>query len=356
MVKLNVEFTSWDNGVCWRSHILNKSIEHPYYDETGLSLRAFLTQETGPAWAKSVPPKQLSALLRFEDKYKELSLSCLWFVSRSTFAQELLLSSPFLTWLIVNRAVDKKLTPEDVFPLFSSKRAELLSLDGLPAEAKLVRFFEKLDEQGVAVKYYQQIKKIIIEHGSDDICRFQVINSQVLHLLESSPQLLKYPFFQNLSSQHNVKNLLILIGDTKFIGEHLEPELFEYKLIKCKSLQDLKRLHNTYMVRDRGFIESLKTGELFPSPPVSGTKNILYIRFKNELVLEGKEMDHCVASYYSRIIKGNYFVYRILCPQRATVGIYSRSGKLEIDQIRLQGNQIPSQATQQAVLTWLNQS
>ncbi len=129
---------------------------------------------------------------------------------------------------------------------------------------------------------------------------------------------------------------------------HIEP--------KCKSLQDLKRLHNTYMVRDRGFIESLKTGELFPSPPVSGTKNILYIRFKNELVLEGKEMDHCVASYYSRIIKGNYFVYRILCPQRATVGIYSRSGKLEIDQIRLQGNQIPSQATQQAVLTWLNQS
>jgi len=190
------------------------------------------------------------------------------------------------------------LTPEDVFPLFFLKRTEILSLDGLPSEEKLVKFFEKLDKQGVAVKEYQRIKNIILKYGSDEICRFKIINDGILRILENSPQLLKYPFIQNLSSKHNLKSVLMLIGDTNLIGKQLEPELFEYKLTKCKSFQDLKRLHNTYMVRDRSFIEGLKTGELFPTPPIAGNRNILYIHFKNELVLEGKEMDHCIASYF----------------------------------------------------------
>jgi hypothetical protein len=39
MKNLYIEFTSWKEGVSWRSKILSKTIEHAYYDDSGISLQ-----------------------------------------------------------------------------------------------------------------------------------------------------------------------------------------------------------------------------------------------------------------------------------------------------------------------------
>lgn len=354
MVTLNVEFTAWTQGVTWYSKILNQTVEHPYYNDSGLTLSSYLKQKQAQNWAKSVPPKLLTALLGFEHKYQELSLSCLWFVSRSLAAQALLLSSPFLTWLIVQYAVKHQTPAEDVWPMFSLKRPKILTLEGLPAEPKLVKFLDKLDKQGIAVKEFKIIKHIVIQNGTDDICRFKHLNHQILYLLEQSPELLTYPFIQSLSGQESLKEVLMLLADTKLIGGHLEPDKIRGKLKKCKSLIRLKKMHNEYMCRDREFIDNLQFGDLLPISPIPSTSNIRSIKFKKDLVLEGAQMGHCVASYYPEVIKGAYFVYRILTPQRATLGMIYRNGKLTIDQIKLQDNQAPSKSTVFAVQQWLD--
>ena len=146
----------------------------------------------------------------------------------------------------------------------------------------------------------------------------------------------------------------MLLGDTKLMGcVFLPKNKLEEKLKKCKCLQDLKKLHNEYMSQDRNYLKSDYLNELLPYPPISDTENIKCIRLKSELVLEGGLMNHCVASYHSEIVKGHYFVYRILNPERGTVGLRFKNGKWVIDQIKLLNNRAASEETVKAVNLWI---
>lgn len=350
----HIKLTPWHEGVSWDSYILNRILNHTYDDEAGVTLQAILKSDHGQYWAQTVPEKTLEALLRFENKYHELALSCLWFVSRSRYAEELLLSSSFLTWLILKHAVRERLPEEDVLVLFVRKRKSLLGLDGLPPETKLLNFFEYLDQKGIAVKEYKGLKKVILSHGYEDLVEFKTINDQILRLLISSPELLQYGFMKNLTSFKNVKNILMLVGEIKIIGNYYEAGRYQQKLIKCKDEQALKRLHREYLKRDIELLESIKTNELFPFPPIKGNDNIQYIRFNKELIQEGIEMNHCVAGYVENIMKGRYFVYKVLSPQRATLGLFVINGKLTVDQVKLKNNQKVSKSTLDMIKAWLD--
>jgi len=216
----HIKLTPWDEGVSWNSFILNRTLNHAYYDDAGVTLQSILKSDHGQHWAKSVPEKTLKALLKFEHKYNELALSCVWFVSRNRYAEELLLSSTFLTWFILKIAVSEKLAEEEVLALFAMKRKSLLALDGLPKETKLLNFFEKLDQQGIAVKEYKGLKKIILKHGYKDLVQFKTINDQILRLLISSPELLQYRFMKNVTSFKNVKNILMISGEVRILGHY----------------------------------------------------------------------------------------------------------------------------------------
>jgi len=79
-----------------------------------------------------------------------------------------------------------------------------------------------------------------------------------------------------------------------------------------------------------------------------------------QLQQEGRRQQHCVAAYHQDIVKGAYFVYRVLKPERATVGIkikYAADSKvtLQIDQLRGNRNNRVSPATKEAVLNWFQQ-
>lgn len=220
MTVLDLTLSPWQDGVAWQSKILNRTLYHPCYDEAGLTLEQVIKSKHGQTWSQNVPGKTLEALMVFEHKYHELALSCLWFASRSHFAEELLLSSTFLSWFILKIAVSEKLAEEEVLALFAMKRKSLLALDGLPTETKLLNFFEKLDQQGIAVKEYKGLKKIILKHGYKDLVQFKTINDQILRLLISSPELLQYRFMKNVTSFKNVKNILMISGEVRILGHY----------------------------------------------------------------------------------------------------------------------------------------
>lgn len=353
MKPIHIKLSPWQDGVSWQSNILNRTLKHTYYDDAGVTLQSILKSGDGQSWAKTVPEESLDALLKFEHKYHELALSCLWFVSRSRYAEELLHSSTFLTWFILKHAVRHKLPQEDVFSLFVMKRKSLLALDKLPPDNKLLNFFEYLDQQGMAVKEYKRLKKIILKHGYEDLAQFKIINDQILRLLISSPELLQYRFMKNLTTFKNVKNLLMMSGEIRLLGYYYEPDHYQQKLMKCKSETALKRLHQDYLKRDWQLSQNLIRNEVFPFPPIQGNENIQYIRFKKELINEGDEMNHCVAGYIANIMKGRYFVFKVLSPQRATLGLEIFNGKLTIDQVKLKNNLNPSKATVKAIEAWL---
>lgn len=72
----------------------------------------------------------------------------------------------------------------------------------------------------------------------------------------------------------------------------------------------------------------------FPSPPFAGTKHIRPILTPGDLYREGEAMQHCVGTYARDVAEGNYYIYRVLAPVRATLSLRSHwEGKWQPDQL-----------------------
>jgi hypothetical protein len=117
----------------------------------------------------------------------------------------------------------------------------------------------------------------------------------------------------------------------------------------CKSLLDLQE-YKISLERKKDF---RPLNKCFPEPPINETENIRAIKSLEELALEGKEMNNCVFNYSDWIIHNRYFVYKVLKPERATLGISIEVERyFSIDQLKLKSNKIASEETWEAVKSW----
>lgn len=90
-------------------------------------------------------------------------------------------------------------------------------------------------------------------------------------------------------------------------------------------------------------------------PPIEGTSRIIPITNNHELHKEGKTQHHCIASYHARIFRGEYYAYKVLGPERATLGLKLIKGSgYSIDQLHLKYNKQVSVATLESVKAWFN--
>ena len=62
----------------------------------------------------------------------------------------------------------------------------------------------------------------------------------------------------------------------------------------------------------------------FPPAPFADTATIQSIKTPDALQLETQLMRHCVASYTDRVYDGQYAVYKVLEPERLTLGLSLR--------------------------------
>jgi hypothetical protein len=92
----------------------------------------------------------------------------------------------------------------------------------------------------------------------------------------------------------------------------------------------------------------------FPPPPLPGTPDIVPLRTPGDLMDEGSEQDHCVASYIPDVAAKDVYIYRVLRPQRATLSITrAPDGAWQVDQLALRANGRPGRATWARVESWL---
>ncbi len=89
-----------------------------------------------------------------------------------------------------------------------------------------------------------------------------------------------------------------------------------------------------------------------PPPPPPG---FVPLRTSADLRKEGREMSNCVGSYWSRVQRGQYAVYRVLEPERATLGLrFNRvRGAWWIDQLKGPANQPVRPETRLFVRDWV---
>lgn len=113
-----------------------------------------------------------------------------------------------------------------------------------------------------------------------------------------------------------------------------------------RSVTQLKRWHDdlvarynqvaTHVTEAQGAIDPTAS---FPPPPFPCSPGLEPILSNEALLDEGRQMSHCVGSYGSAIAAGQYAVFRVTAPVRATLGLRLQRGSWQVDQIRGPKNQ-----------------
>ncbi|NDY55841.1 hypothetical protein G3N56_03680 [Desulfovibrio sulfodismutans] len=143
--------------------------------------------------------------------------------------------------------------------------------------------------------------------------------------------------------------LVEYLKDCVRLGRQLDIRHPVRAVCACATMEQAGRLHDRWSRRlnERAALATLGgKNEDFPPPPIPGTNAIIPIRTAMELLLEGREMRHCVFCHLPEVQAGEAYVYKVLSPERATLMIArSRYGGYRIEDIRLACNAEPLQGT-----------
>lgn len=135
------------------------------------------------------------------------------------------------------------------------------------------------------------------------------------------------------------------------------------RLRQCKTVRSLERLHDQRVAvvnRHSEFRHVVRdtNGDLvaLPDAPLEETGGIVYLSTQQDVVSEGRQMRHCIASYSSRIAEGQYSVYHYQVESALTIGISAQNGQLRLDDVRGRSNASPDADALEKIEAWFTQS
>jgi len=92
----------------------------------------------------------------------------------------------------------------------------------------------------------------------------------------------------------------------------------------------------------------------FPPPPIPGTVTIIPLASRGELQEEGWQQSNCVATYATRVLSGDCYIYRVTAPERATLSIvYRADGCWRRSELKGHRNRAVRAETIRVVDAWL---
>lgn len=273
---------------------------------------------------------------------------------RSESVTDLLINNPFLLWCLCERG---QINSEDLDAAETLARqkqrilCQRVGLNGTQQEVRLLRsaaavpfnnddlraFFRLLKKAGVC-NYLSHQKEI----SADDI-----------QLLLRQPWLANCPA-RSLIPALRDRGRLRIFSDVLRMLENISV------LQQCKTVVALERLHDRLVVElneSRG--KQLIRDELgqplpIPTPPLAATETIHPITSQAELVEEGREMHHCIASHLKSVVDGKFAVYRMMEPERLTIELLVMDGaQCFIREVRGKYNRDPMDTSVALIEGWL---
>ena len=351
---LALELTPWSEGVSWINDIEHQKFINAYHEDQGLSLAWLFNVPEGTDWQAGFPPAIAQALLAFEQRFRQHTFSSLWFVSRSLPAQELLVSAPLLVWLIMEHAKQACLPPDAVFPLFSLKRTQILALHGLPASAAVLKLLHKYHATDFNQQDIALIRGLYAQFEPRVLSRFKRMQRDLATWLLDHPDIIQYPFIYDLADT-DIVSIRTTLRDTLAMAEQGRLPQAQRQLQQCRQLDGLYALHDDLVTHYNRIQIQTKKNTHYPICPLTGNEQIIPVTNAYDLMQEGINMKHCIGSYHQRVLNGEYFVFQVMAPERATLGLHYVRGELKVDQLRLKRNGTPAKATEETVYWWLTE-
>lgn len=112
--------------------------------------------------------------------------------------------------------------------------------------------------------------------------------------------------------------------------------LDEARLPMIRSIEQLRRWHREVedALRRSIELEAPPPDADWAAPPWAGTMTVRPLASRADLEEEGRFMTHCVAMYAAQVARGDYAVYRVLEPVRATLGLERRGDSWVFQQVQ----------------------
>lgn len=349
-----VNVRPWHEGISWSSFSDGQFTEYNFAEELPVPFGIICNERNAKDWLKTIPAEIRTALLPFEQKYKNISYSALWVISRDRYAYDFFLNQPLLFWLLLSHAKKKCWDKTKIFQLSPQRRIKILVECGLPANRPTLNFLSKLSFRSYGSHQYKLLVSILNNPESVKLNHRQSINEGLIDFISNFSWLLTSRLVTNNNEDLNWNSLKNTINDTVRIAGILGIEDIIRRIGNCRNFIEVHKLHDRLTDRLNVLEVNNMPDIAYPDPPIRGTRIVIPIKCIKELALEGRSQKHCVLSYHDRIMEGEYYVYKVLYPERATIGIRNQSkNSWGIDQIKLKCNKRPSFKTIETMNNWL---
>jgi len=309
-----VKLTPWINGVTW-SGSGDSSSTHTF-EELGVPFSLFYSAAEASPWIKTFPDGLPDQLVSYEIKYRSTIYGLLWCISRSSHACELFSDAPVLAWLIIRSAYRNQWGAEYTLSLFSQKRTTILEACGLTSSKTVLKLILKCRFIIFGSHEYDLIIKLHLLVMNKSLSHLSFIDERLVKLIDRFPQFQTSKLINQFGQNWCWNTFDQNFEDSLLMGSQLDiPDILSL-IFSCKSIHCLENLHNKLVVklnerkcRDEPLIYYIE-------PPLLGNDFIIPITNNHDLNKEGAIQHHCVASYHKQIYLGEYYVYKILKPER----------------------------------------
>jgi len=349
----------WNKGITWTLAINSTSETFSYLEQELVPLSFLLCQENiyqekCMEWYLAIP-KEVRINLA---PYQTHEFAILYLVSHFRYAYELFVSHPTLFWLMLCTAKDGNFPENKVLALMGKPRKEILQFCGLPPTNSVLKLISKLKFSRFDEVSLENIRLINKIENYAQLNHLNQIGSIVLPLVHKFPELVNSHLITNVclnNNQYAIEEIGETINDIKQMATTMRVTNIVVRIRQCGSFDDVEVLHNNLVARLNVMNFNGVMNIDYEEPPIPGNTFILPIINTESLFSEGVEQNHCVFSYHDEIVAGRYYVYKIIEPERATLGLFLDVGKQpEIDQLYLAGNLDVSPETRKTVMEWLN--
>ncbi len=335
------------------------------FDRTKLDYAAALSA------FQTIPDRERNIAAQF----KHRRWHALAMMARCPGATDLLEANPALGYMLANSWVMKRAKPTQPMraarAILRKPQADILSWLDLPGTERVRRILQKVRPDALRGEKLPLLQRALWKPELQSmLAHLPYISYDVLRFIQDadSASRLTPRFLAEVANQAaqdgdsgkgSARCAVGLWGDAIRMARYMGLPCVE----KLHSVGQLQRWHDS-VVRDynrfvvapaqnqtEGVGDSPQTSEAFGYglAPFCGTTEIRPLQTFGELLREGVEMGHCVASYHHAIASGSYFVYRVEQPARATLGLIRHRGAWTVDQMLVPRNRRLDPLLQQEV-------
>ena len=305
-------------------------------------------------WFATLPEALARALETLPSRQYALAV----LAQRSEAVRDLILSNVNLSFLLHGFADQQAWSEQTLCEIAARKQTEILRALGLPPYRRVLKLIGKLQigefETYDAGRVFRVLRDEMVCNA---LAHERALSCRTVKILEDYPWVAGRPLQRLLCEAPN-RTLREWINDSVQMGGAASLR----DLRRCDRPSQVRRLHERLIAvqieqeGNRLQRYDASGGALdFPPAPFADRATIQAIKTPKALQLETQLMRHCVASYTNRIYDGQYAVYQVLEPERLTLGLSLRHGRVTLDQLKGVANRPPSAEAQAAVEQWFHE-